>query len=68
MNDSGNLHLLRKVEWFLMLETQAQDFVVGKIDRAVCVDIQFVPPPTLSLFEIQFHLELVLGRPNARFE
>lgn len=51
-----------------MLETQAQDFVIGKIDRAVRVYIQFIPPATLSLFEVKLHLEFVLWRPNARFE
>jgi hypothetical protein len=48
-----------------MLETQAQDFVIGKVDGAVLVNIQFIPPPTLSLFEVQLHLKLVLWRPNA---
>jgi hypothetical protein len=51
-----------------MLETKAQDFVIGKIDGAVFVDIQFIPSPTLSLFEIQFHLELVLWCPDAWFK
>ena len=68
MNDSRHGNLLGKVERFLMLETQAQDFVIGKIDGAVLVDIQFVPPSTLSLFEIQFHLELVLWCPDAWFK
>jgi hypothetical protein len=68
MNDSRHGNLLGKVEWFLVFETQAQDFVIGKIDRAVLMNIQFIPPPTLSLFEIQFHLEFVLGRPDAGFK
>ena len=51
-----------------MLETKAQDFVISKIDGAVLVNIQFIPPPTLSLFEIQFHLKLVLWCPDAWFK
>ena len=60
--------LLGEVERFLMLETKAQDLVIGKIDGAVCVDIQFVPPSTLSFFEVKLHLELVLGRPDSWFK
>jgi hypothetical protein len=48
----SNENSLGEVERFLMLETKAQDFVIGKIDGAVFVDIQFIPPPALSLFEI----------------
>jgi hypothetical protein len=68
MNDSRHGNLLGKVEWFLMLETKAQDFVIGKIDAAVFVYVEFVPPSTLSLFEIKFHLELVLWCPDAWFK
>jgi hypothetical protein len=32
------------------------------------MDIQLVPPPTLSLFEVQLQLELILGRPDAWFK
>jgi hypothetical protein len=52
VHSCGCEDLLGEVEWFLMLEAKAQDFIVGKIDRAVLVDIQFIPPPTLSLFEV----------------
>jgi len=60
--------LLGEVEWFLVLETEAQDFVIGKIDGAVCMNIQFVPPPALSLLQVQLHLEFVLWCPDARFK
>jgi hypothetical protein len=52
MNDSRHGDLLGKVEWFLMLETKAQDFVIGKIDAAVFVNVEFIPTPTLGLLEI----------------
>lgn len=60
--------LLGEVEWFLVLETETQDFVIGKIDGAVCMNIQFIPPPALSFFQIQLHLEFVFWRPYARFK
>jgi hypothetical protein len=32
MDKHGHESLLGEIKWFLMLETQAQDFVIGKID------------------------------------
>jgi hypothetical protein len=64
----GYEDLLGKVEWFLVFETQAQYLVIGKIDGAVFVYVEFVPPPPLSFLEVQLHLELVLWRPDTRFK
>lgn len=62
------MDLLGKVEWFLVLQTQAQDLISCEIDRAVCVYIQLVPPSALSLLEVELHLEFILWRPYPRLE
>lgn len=51
-----------------MFQSQAQHFPISQIDTPIGIDIQLIPPPSLSLFKREIHLEFVFRRFRARFE